>query len=255
MDVQGLTLAQQKQFDLVSFRVSWSQAILFGCYEVTASFLLVIVGMIYYKTPETGQVTECGGLLPDWKSVSAIFSFYTIVFVLMVLANIWFIRHTRREAASDVSIWVILTHPALRLILSLFAFFITCAFSAPTQDPLTATTLQYVTRISMWVVQATLVVDVVFLLFFVFCVIRNEIEWLKMVTNIWTARQFIVLQLKFTIIVCYLSTHINVVIITGAIFLCNVFLYVVWSKLMSTSRKAKQKYTNPNYTDENDNDN
>ena len=34
MDVQGLTLAQQKQFDLVSFRVSWSQAILFGCYEV-----------------------------------------------------------------------------------------------------------------------------------------------------------------------------------------------------------------------------
>ena len=73
--------------------------------------------MIYYKTPETGQVTECGGLLPDWKSVSAIFSFYTIVFVLMVLANIWFIRHTRREAASDVSIWVILTHPALRLIL------------------------------------------------------------------------------------------------------------------------------------------
>ena len=31
---KGLTLAQQRQFDLVSFRVSWSQAILFGCYEV-----------------------------------------------------------------------------------------------------------------------------------------------------------------------------------------------------------------------------
>ena len=32
---KGLTLAQQRQFDLVSFRVSWSQAILFGCYEVS----------------------------------------------------------------------------------------------------------------------------------------------------------------------------------------------------------------------------
>ena len=85
--------------------------------QVAASFLLVIVGMIYYKTPEDGQVTECGSLLPDWQSVSAIFSFYTIVFVLMVVANIWFIRHTRREAATEVSIWVILTHPALRLIL------------------------------------------------------------------------------------------------------------------------------------------
>ena len=32
---KGLSLAQQRQFDLVSFRVSWSQAILFGCYEVS----------------------------------------------------------------------------------------------------------------------------------------------------------------------------------------------------------------------------
>ena len=92
-------------------------------FQVSASFLLVIVGMIYYKTPEDGQITECGSLLPDWKSVSAIFSFYTIVFVLMVLANIWFIRHTRRDAASDVSIWVILTHPALRLILCQYMVF------------------------------------------------------------------------------------------------------------------------------------
>jgi len=254
-EVEDLTLAQQKQFDLVSFRVSWSQAVLFGCYEVAASFLLVIVGMIYYKTPEDGQVTECGSLLPDWQSVSAIFSFYTIVFVLMVVANIWFIRHTRREAATEVSIWVILTHPALRLILSLFAFFITCAFSAPPQDPDKATTLQYVTRISMWVVKGTLIIDAVFLLFFVFCVLRREIEWMRMGTHIWTARQFIILQLKFTMIVCYLSTHINVVILTATIFMCNVFIYVMWSRLMSSSRKAKQKYTNPNYTDENDNDN
>ena len=62
-------------------------------------------------------------------------------------------------------------------------------------------------------------------------------------------------QLKFTMIVCYLSTHINVVILTATIFMCNVFIYVMWSRLMSSSRKAKQKYTNPNYTDENDNDN
>lgn len=34
---KNLTLAQQRQFDLVSFRVSWSQAILFGCYEVRHS--------------------------------------------------------------------------------------------------------------------------------------------------------------------------------------------------------------------------
>jgi len=251
-DMKELTLAQQKQFDLVSFRVSWSQAVLFGCYEVMASFLLVVVGMIYYKTPETGQLTECGTLLPDWKSVSAIFSFYTIVVVVMVAANVWFIRQTRREAASNVSIWFILTHPALRLILSLFAFFITCAFAAPPIDG-EATTLQYVTRISMWIVQATLVVDSVFLMFFVFCVIRREIEMMRAGTHVWTARQFIILQLKFTMIVCYLSTHINVVILTTVIFICNVFIYVIWSRLMSSSRKAKQKYTNPNYMDENDN--
>lgn len=251
-DMKELTLAQQKQFDLVSFRVSWSQAVLFGCYEVMASFLLVVVGMIYYTTPADGQLTECGTLLPDWKSVSAIFSFYTIVVVVMVAANVWFIRNTRREAAADVSIWFILTHPALRLILSLFAFFITCAFAAPPIDG-DATTLQYVTRISMWIVQATLVVDSVFLMFFIFCVLRREIEMMRAGTHVWTARQFIILQLKFTMIVCYLSTHINVVILTTIIFICNVFIYIIWSRLMSSSRKAKQKYTNPNYIDENDN--
>ena len=34
MEGQLLTSAQQKQADLVSFRVAWSQAVLFGCYEV-----------------------------------------------------------------------------------------------------------------------------------------------------------------------------------------------------------------------------
>ena len=94
-----------------------------------ASFFLVIVGMIYYKTPIDGAVTECGSLLPDWKSVSAIFSFYTIVVVVMVAANIWFIRNTRREAAANVSIWFILTHPALRLILCKLNFVYLLIFS------------------------------------------------------------------------------------------------------------------------------
>ena len=61
-----------------------------------------------------------------------------VMFVLMVVANIWFIRHTRREAATEVSIWVILTHPALRLILcklnvitqcSVFSFFLLSKWS------------------------------------------------------------------------------------------------------------------------------
>ena len=82
----------------------------------------------------------------------------------------------------------------LRIFSALFAFFITCAFAAPPTDPLKATTLQYVTRISMWVVQLTLVIDAVFLMFFMFCVFRKEIEWMKMGTNIWTARQLIILQ-------------------------------------------------------------
>ena len=79
---------------------------------------------------------------------------------------------------------------------ALFAFFITCAFAAPPNDPLKATTLQYVTRISKWVVQLTLVIDTVFLVFFIFCVFRREIEWMKMGTNIWTARQLIILQVN-----------------------------------------------------------
>ena len=89
---------------------------------MTASFLLVIVSMIYYKKPEDEQLTECGSLLPTWKSVAVIFSFYTLVWFSVVLANIWFIRHTRRQAASDVSSWVMLTHPAGRLVLGNFRF-------------------------------------------------------------------------------------------------------------------------------------
>merc|ERR1719208_702382 len=40
--------AEKKRMD-ISFRVSWSQAILFGCYEVTVSFVLVVISMLYYE--------------------------------------------------------------------------------------------------------------------------------------------------------------------------------------------------------------
>ena len=56
-EVEDLTLAQQKQFDLVSFRVSWSQAVLFGCYEVR--FLLNI---LCDSSSSLGQshIIQCG---------------------------------------------------------------------------------------------------------------------------------------------------------------------------------------------------
>jgi len=252
---QMLTESQQKQADLVSFRVAWSQAVLFGCYEVTASFFLVVVSMCYYKKPEGDQVkTMCGTLFPDWQSVAVICTFYTLVYLFVVISNIWFIRGTRRKVASDVSNWVILTHPAGRLVLGLLAFFISCAFSSPPNPPLPATVLQYVNRLSMWVIKGALILDAVFVIFFVFCVLKNEVDWLKTGTNIWTARQLAVLQIKFAVIVCYLSTHFSVILLVLLILCCNAVVYVVWYRLMRTSRKAKQKYSNPNYQDENEND-
>ena len=77
----------------------------------------------------------------------------------------------------------------------LFSFFITCAFSSPPIEG-TATTLQYVNRISMWVVKSTLVIDSIFLLFFIYSVVRSEIDWLKAGTHVWTARQLIILQVR-----------------------------------------------------------
>jgi len=255
MSTQLLTLAQQRQADLVSFRVSWSQAVLFGCYEVTVSFFLVVVSMFYYKKPEgEGVKTMCGTLFPDWQSVAVICTFYTIVYLAVVLSNIWFIRETRKKVSSDVSTWVILTHPAGRLVLGLLAFFITCAFASPPTPPLPATVLQYVNRISMWVIKGAMVVDAAFFCFFVLCVLKNEVDWMKLGTNIWTARQLAILQLKFAVIVCYLSTHFSVIVLVLLILCCNAVVYVVWFRLMKTSRKAKQKYSNPNYQDENEND-
>jgi len=250
-----LTQSQQRHADLVSFRVAWSQAVLFGCYEVTVSFLLVVVSMCYYKKPEgEGVKTLCGTLFPDWQSVAIICTFYTIVYLSVVLSNIWFIRQTRQKVSSDVSIWVILTHPAGRLVLGLLAFFITCAFSSPPSDPEKATVLQYVNRLSMWIIKSAMVIDAAFFCFFAFCVLKSKVDWLKTGTNIWTARQLAILQVKFAVIVCYLSTHISVIVLVLLIFIANAVIYVVWFRLMKTSRKAKQKYSGPNFHDENEND-
>ena len=106
----------------------------------------------------------------------------------------------------------------------------------------------------MWVIKGALILDAIFVIFFVFCVLKNEVDWLKNGTNIWTARQLAVLQIKFAVIVCYLSTHFSVILLVLLILCCNAVVYVVWYRLMRTSRKAKQKYSNPNYQDENEND-
>jgi len=258
MSTQLLTMSQQKQADLVSFRVAWSQAVLFGCYEVTVSFFLVVVSMFYYRKPEGGNVKKiamCGTLFPTWQSVAIICTFYTIVYLCVVISNIWFIRQTRKKVSSDVSTWVILTHPAGRLVLGLLAFFITCAFSSPPTPPTPATVLQYVNRLSMFVIKGAMILDTAFFIFFVVCVLKNQVDWLKIGTNIWTARQLAILQVKFAVIVCYLSTHFSVIVLVLLILCCNALVYVVWFRLMKSSRKAKQKYSNPNYQDENENEN
>ena len=139
------------------------------------------------------------------------------------------------------------------MLAGLFAFFICCAFSSPPTDEANATILQYVTRISMWVIKSAMIIDAAFLCFFIYCIVRSEIEWLKTATHIWTARQLAVLQVKFAVIVCYLSTHISVIVLALLIFLCNAVVYVAWFRIMKTSRKAKQKYKN--FEDENDNEN
>ena len=86
-------------------------------FKVTVSFFLVVVSMFYYRKPEEDVKTMCGTLFPDWQSVAIICTFYTIVYLCVVISNIWFIRQTRKKVSSDVSTWVILTHPAGRLVL------------------------------------------------------------------------------------------------------------------------------------------
>merc|ERR1712098_837139 len=87
--------------------------------------------MGFYEEPSDGSISSCGQLFPTWKSVAAIISIYALVYLVMVITNIYFIRQTNRKMSSNVSIWIILTHPAGRLILGLLGYFISCAFSVP----------------------------------------------------------------------------------------------------------------------------
>jgi len=248
----GAVEALQKKKD-ISFRVGWSQAILFGCYEVTVSFVLVIVSISYYQKPSDGSISSCGDLFPTWRSVAAIISIYALVYLIMVATNVFFIRQTSRKMSSNVSRWIILTHPAGRLILGLLGFFITCAFSV-TEDKTQFTQVMYVNRIARILTKTCMVVDAGFCIFFLAAVIKREVDWLSAGTSIWTVRQLVFLQLKFAVIVCYLQRHINVVVLVLIIFICNALVYIIWSRMAKNSRKAKEKYSVASlHQDENEN--
>jgi hypothetical protein len=88
-------------------------------------------------------------------------------------------------------------------------------------------------RLSMWVIKGAMVVDAAFFCFFVLCVLKNEVDWMKLGTNIWTARQLAILQVKFAVIVCYLSTHFSVIVLDLLIICCNAVVYVVWFRRQS----------------------
>merc|ERR1719430_54490 len=104
-------------------------------------------------TTTTAPHTLCGSLFPTWQSAAWLVAFYALVYISMMLANIYFIRQTRRKVYSKVSLWVILTHPAGRLLLGVISFFITCAFAAPVDEHM-GTANQYINRISMHVTKA-----------------------------------------------------------------------------------------------------
>jgi len=314
--------AEKKRMD-ISFRVSWSQAILFGCYEVTVSFVLVVISMLYYEKPAgpalpallstsipatfssllattlppttvtmmaesesinstssptttsttttsttttttsttttttiatttTAPHTLCGSLFPTWQSAAWLVAFYSVVYLAILLANIHFIRHTKKKVHSKVSLFVILTHPAGRLLLGIIAFFITCAFAAPVDEE-KGTLNQYINRISMHVTKTAMVVDAGFVIFFIVAIVKRETDWLRLGTNVYATRQLIFIQVKFAVMVCFLSSHISVIILVLLVFFCHVFVFMVWARMVRKSRKAKAKYENHDYQDENDN--
>jgi len=315
--------AEKKRMD-ISFRVSWSQAILFGCYEITVSFVLVVISMLYYEKPAgpalpallstsipatlstllattmapttvttmaesdssnstssptttsttttttttstttsttttttiatttTAPHTLCGSLFPTWQSAAWLVAFYSVVYLAILLANIHFIRHTKKKVHSKVSLFVILTHPAGRLLLGIIAFFITCAFAAPVDEE-KGTLNQYINRISMHVTKTAMVVDAGFVIFFIVAIVKRETDWLRLGTNVYATRQLIFIQVKFAVMVCFLSSHISVIILVLLVFFCHVFVFMVWARMVRKSRKAKAKYENHDYQDENDN--
>jgi len=161
---------------------------------------------------------------------------------VVLLANIHFIRQTRRKVHSKVSLMVILTHPAGRLLLGIIAFFITCAFAAPV-DEHKGTLTQYINRISMHVTKVAMVVDAGFVIFFLVALLKRESDWLKTGTNVYSTRQLIFIQIKFAVMVCFLSSHISVVVLACLVFGCHYIVFAIWAKMVRKSRKAKQKYT------------
>lgn len=295
--------AEEKRRD-ISFRVAWSQAILFGCYEVTVSYVLVVVSMLYYERPmgtpsytaphsttilpttttsttttgspittspdgngttsttttsttstttmsttsttttTTAPHTLCGSLFPTWQSAAWLMAFYSLVYLCMLVANIYFIQNTKRKVHSKVSLWVILTHPAGRLLLGVIAFFITCAFAAPVDEE-KGTLAQYINRISMHVTKVAMVVDAGFVIFFVVALVKLETDWLRQGTNVYATRQLVFIQIKFAVMVCFLSSHINVIVLVILVFFCHVIVFSIWARMVKVSRKAKAKYTSP----------
>jgi len=198
-----------------------------------------------------------------------------VVYLAILLANIHFIRQTKKKVHSKVSLFVILTHPAGRLLLGIIAFFITCAFAAPVDEE-KGTLNQYINRISMHVTKTAMVVDAGFVIFFIVAIVKREslvedsresiwlltrspargdreTDWLRLGTNVYATRQLIFIQVKFAVMVCFLSSHISVIILVLLVFFCHVFVFMVWARMVRKSRKAKAKYENHDYQDENDN--
>merc|ERR1712004_891852 len=282
--------AEKKRMD-ISFRVSWSQAILSTVLPATLSTITTtstmdtpttLITAAYNEsisstssptttsttttstttttttttttiaTTTTPPHTLCGSLFPTWQSAAWLVAFYSVVYLAILLANIHFIRQTKKKVHSKVSLFVILTHPAGRLLLGIIAFFITCAFAAPVDEE-KGTLNQYINRISMHVTKTAMVVDAGFVIFFIVAIVKRETDWLKLGTHVYATRQLIFIQVKFAVMVCFLSSHISVIVLVLLVFFCHVFVFMVWARMVRKSRKAKAKYENHEYQDENDN--
>merc|ERR1719167_2040677 len=197
-------------------------------------------------TTTTAPHTFCGSLFPTWQSAAWLVAFYSVVYLAILLANVHFIRQTKKKVHSKVSLFVILTHPAGRLLLGIIAFFITCAFAAPVDEE-KGTLNQYINRISMHVTKTAMVVDAGFVIFFIVAIVKRETDWLKLGTHVYATRQLIFIQVKFAVMVCFLSSHISVIVLVLLVFFCHVFVFMVWARMVRKSRKAKAKYENHEY--------
>lgn len=199
----------------------------------------------------TAPHTLCGKLFPTWQSAAWLVAFYSLVYLAMMLANIHFIRQTKRKVYSKVSLWVILTHPAGRLLLGIIAFFITCAFAAPVSEQM-GTIIQYTNRISMHVTKLAMVIDAGFVIFFIVALGKKETDWLGLGTNIYATRQLVFIQIKFAVLVCFLSNHINVIVMVICVMVSHFIVFSIWARMVKKSRKAKAKYTKPEFGDANE---